>query len=173
MDVKDLINTFFFLILIMFSNYLYELFPRQLNNFLVNSVIIKHLLIIFLVFFSLELNDRSNSKSPFQKFYESLIVYVFYLFFNKSTLFPSILIITLLASSYIMIKQQEYLKYKGEGYKHLDQAIDIVNWVVLGVMIVSFLLYFNKQLVEQKEFSIGKFIFGSKFNSRSKKSKTK
>jgi len=166
MDIKDLINTFFFLILIMLNNYLYELFPRQLNNYLTDSIIVKHLLIIFLIYFSLQLVDQVSEKSPFEKFYESLIVYVFYIFFNKSTLYPSILIITLLATNYVMFQQQEYLRYKGQNHDHLNQPIEIINWTVLGIVIVSSLLYLNKQITEKKEFSITKFIFGTKINSK-------
>lgn len=162
MDIKQLISSFFIIILLMFSNYLYELFPKQLGKLLTKNILIKHVALLFLIFFSIELADEEFNISPFQKLYHSLIIYVFYIFFNKSTLYFSILILLLLATNYIIIKQQTFLKNNGDEYEYLDKPIEIINWVIFAVMVVSFMLYFNKQLIENEKFSIYEFIFGTK-----------
>lgn len=161
MDLKELINTLFLLILLMFSNYLYELFPKQLNNFFTKSILAKHVLIIFLIFFSFELINATEDSAPLEKFYMSLILYVFYIFFNKTNLYQSILIIALLIVNYIIINQQNYLQNINQEYLHLDKYINILGYITLGVMLISFLTYFYKQLVEQEKFSIFKFWFGT------------
>lgn len=108
------------------------------------------------------MRDDNNLSSPAEKFYESALIYVFYLFFSKSTLWYSVTVICLLTANYIIISQQKYLEVKGENYQQLDTTIEIISWVILGVMIVSFLVYLQKQLKEHSDFSIIKFIFGNK-----------
>lgn len=161
MNMTELINTLFLLILIMFSNYLYELFPRQLNNFLSNSIYSKHILVFFLIFFSSEFIGDSANISPLESFYMSLILYLFYIFFNKTNLYQSMLILILLITNFTIVRQQNYLKHNNKDYLYLDEYINVVSYITLGVMIISFLIYLNKQLTEQEKFSFFKFWFGT------------
>jgi hypothetical protein len=168
MNITELINTLFLLILVMFGNYLYEIFPRQLNNFLSKSIYSKHILVFFLIFFSSELIHDVENKSPFESFYIALILYVFYIFFNKTNLYQSILILILLITNFTIIRQQNYLKHKNKDYLYLNEYIDVVSYIILGVMIISFLTYLNKQLTEQEKFSFFKFWFGTKIKELKK-----
>ena len=160
LDKKNLLDSFFLLILIMFSNYLYEIFPRGLDKLFKNNILIKHFLVFFLIFFTLELVDNNNV-SPLENFYTSIIVYVFYILFTKSNVYFSLIIILLLATNFILIKEKEYLKNKGDDYKYLDESINILFYIVLVILFISSIVYLNKQLKEQKNFTIYKFIFST------------
>ena len=167
MDIKRLIGGFFWTILFMLGNYLIEFFPPQLHKLLKSNMIVEHIVLFFLIYFIMEMRDDNHLISPFQKLYEAAIIYVFYLFFSKSTIVYSIIIILLLSVNFIIISQQKYLEDKGENFQYLNNTIDIISWVILGVMIISFLVYLRKQLREHKNFSVKKFIIGNKEKDKS------
>ena len=117
------------------------------------------------------MRDDNHLISPFQKLYESAIIYVFYLFFSKSTLYFSIILIMLLAADYITISQQKYLEAKGEDSGYLNLPIYILAWIILGVMVISFGVYLKKQIKEHENFRVKKFILGGKEKDKTLKKK--
>ena len=164
MEIKRLIGGFFWTILFMLGNHLIEFFPPQLHRLLNNNIFVEHIVLFFIIYFVMELGEDTGNVSPFEKFYESAIIYAFYLFFSKSTLIYSIIVILLLAANYIIISQQKYLRRKNKNGDHLDQSIEIISWVILGIMVVSFFVYLDKQIKDNKNFSIKRFVFGNKKN---------
>lgn len=160
LSYDTLITGFFFTILIMFSEYIRTFFPRQLYKLLINNDLSKHFLLIVLIYFTVEIADNENI-SPLESFYTSLIIYLFYLFFTKSTLFFSLIIITLLMVNFIIIKQKSYFKNKGENHQNLEKTAEILFYITVAISVISSFFYLNKQLREQKNFSFYKFIFST------------
>lgn len=151
-SLNNIVSSFFLLTLINSASLIHDVYPKQLGKYIHDNVIAQHLFLLFLIYFSIEVIDDDDNIT-IENFYNALILYVFYLFFTKSNLFFSVLILILLSTIFILVKVKE------DG-KNIDNADVILTYVMLGILFVSFVYYLNKQIKDKKEkFSLYKFIF--------------
>ena len=131
--IDNVVGGIFLFILIGFSNYIYLIIPNQLEKFILGNLWFQHLLIFFLINFSVELVDNSY-QSPLNNFYNSIVIYIFYILFSKCSTLLSLVIIFLLAAIFIMVSEKEY---QGEGGKYLETPIRTLTYIICGLIGIS------------------------------------
>lgn len=150
--VDNIINGIFLFMLVSFSNYINKIIPNVLDEFIYKSILFQHLIVLFLIYFSVELVDDTN-QSPLDNFYNCLITYVFYLIFSNSDTYIAILILFLLAFMYILINERTYLRNKGSSHTGLNTVIDFVSLVLVVLIVISLIMIFLRKAKYDKRFN--------------------
>lgn len=111
-----------------------------------SSKFIQHLLVFFLIFFSVDLVNNTD-QSPLNSLYNSLLIYVFYILFSKCDGRVSILLVLFLATIFVLQKERAYgIDSRGKDSNYLEQPIDILFYIMFGVLILSTTLTLREQL---------------------------
>ena len=131
--IDNIVDGIFLFILIGFSNYINRIMPNRLEKFLFSNVWFQHVLIFFLINFSVELVNNGE-ESPLDNFYNSLVIYLFYILFSKCDVIVCLLLIFILAALFIMTSEKTY---QGEDGKYLEKSIRIVSYVAAGIVGLS------------------------------------
>jgi len=160
-DKNNITSSFFLFLLVYLHAYIKNVFPCQLHKFLKDNLVMNHLLIFFLIYFSIELTEVDQRNSFLISLFNTFLVYVFYIFFVKSTLIFSLIIITILIIIFILVKEQKYLEDQNKDIKSLENITNILFYILIGVLIISTAVYFNKQMLEHRNFSLFKFVLGT------------
>jgi hypothetical protein len=163
---SDIILGVFLLILAVSGNFIAEALSCKTRKFLSDSMYAKNLVIILIVYFSLGLVS-DNSVSPTIHLNYTLIIWLFFLIFNKMSLRFTILAFSMLFLILVCKNWIDYYtaidekKYKDEidTMQNMSQYLLLLTFIII---ISGFLLYFNKQYKEHSEdFSFMTFIFGA------------
>lgn len=131
--IDNIVDGIFLFILIGFSDYINKIMPNRLEKFLFSNIWFQHILIFFLINFSVELVNNGQ-ESPLDNFYNSLIIYVFYILFSKCSVFVSLLLIFIFASLFIMTSEKNF---QGEEGQYLEKPIDIISYIAAGIILIS------------------------------------
>lgn len=131
--IDNIVDGIFLFILIGFSNYIYRIIPNQLEKFIFSHIFAQHLLILLLINFSVELVDNTN-QSPLDNFFNSLVIYGFYIVFSKCGTWVSIILTLLLAVMFYLTSERTY---KGDPDGYLEDEIRIIAYVSCGILGVS------------------------------------
>jgi hypothetical protein len=163
-DKNNITSSFFLFLLIYLHTYIENVFPCQLHKFLKDNLVMNHLLIFFLIYFSIELTEINQQHNFLTSLFNTFLVYVFYIFFVKSTLVFSLIIILILIVIFILVKEQKFLEDQNKDIGNLENIINILFYILIGILVLSTAVYFNKQMLEHKKFSLFKFVFGTTKN---------
>jgi hypothetical protein len=169
--VDNIVNGIFLFILIGFSNYIYDIIPNHLEDYIKKNVWFQQLIIFFLINFSVELVDNSY-QSPLNNFYNALVIYGFYLLFSRCHVFSSILILLLLAALFILTSEKVFLQENGKDIKHLTQPIEIISYLTAGIVMLSTVIAVGTELKKNKNFNLYKYYIARKDQTLKKKSDT-
>jgi len=156
--LDNVVDGIFIFILLAYSNYANFIIPNQLEKYVFKYVWFQHMIIFSLIYFLVELIGNSE-KSPLNNFYNSLVIYGFFILFSRCPIYITFLIILLLASLSLMINQKRFLKRTNENYTDLDQPIDIVTYVTAGVIGLSTIYVVGREIFQNKSFNVLKFYF--------------
>ena len=161
-EVNNIVSGIFLFILIGFGNYIYNIIPNNLEKIIVKNLWLQHLIILFLINFSVNLVDNTN-QSPLDNFYNSLVVYLFYMLFSKSHNYVSIIILLILAAMYILVSQREYLRENNLSSNHIEKTIDILSYLSIGLLVISNFYIIYIQMLNNPNFNIFKFYFKNNY----------
>jgi hypothetical protein len=158
---KNLIKSLFLLLLAVFGNFVGGTLSCKTQYYANNYMIIKHLLLFMMIYFSnnLFLDENVN---PFYGLKISIIIWVIYLVFTKQDIIFTIISLILLMSIYIIDNFQNY-------YEKLDKQIsdkllyyrNILKTLFVINLVIGFFVYLIQQSNDYGfDFDFTKFIFG-------------
>jgi hypothetical protein len=158
---KNLVKSLFLLLLAVFGNFVGGTLSCKTQFYANNYMIIKHLLLFMMIYFSnnLFLDENVN---PIYGLKISIIIWVVYLIFTTQDIIFTIISLVLLMSIYIIDNFQNYYEKNNKDisdkllyYRHIVKTLFIIN------LIIGFSVYLIKQSTDYGfDFDISKFIFG-------------
>lgn len=163
----DIIVGIFLLILAVSGNFLSETMGCQIQKLLSTNMIAKNIIIAMVIYFALGFASDETNPHPLYLMNQTIIIWVFFLIFNKMDMYFTI-VVTFLLFSILLCK--DYISYyHGKNEKEYNEKIafleDLSNKIIILtslITIVGFLLYFRKQRSDYSDsFSYSKFILGS------------
>ena len=163
----DIIKGIFLLILAISGNFLSETMGCQMQKLLTNNMFAKNIIILMVIYFALGFASDQTNPHPLDIIKQTLLIWVFFLIFNKMDVYYTAIVAFLLFS---ILLCKDYLKYyKTENEKennekivYLEDIVDKIVIVTLLITIVGFFIYFSKQRSDHSDsFSYTKFILGS------------
>lgn len=159
------ISLLFVFFLIVSGNYLKNLFPCKIQDFIDNNIFIKHFIgFLTLIFFVVLVENSSmDKKLNFKEIIiKSLKLYVFFLLLtnNQKRFFISSIVI--LGILYIIQIYKKYEEDKNNKFlKYLNDLEKTLYTVLLIVLISGFIIYYgSKKLEYGREFKHITFLFG-------------
>jgi len=159
------IKGLFLLILAIGGGYTAETLGCKTQKLLSSNMYVKHMVSLFILFFSISLFDTGEIKHPFDIFKSSLGIYLLFICFTKMDIRFTIIVFSLLAGNYIF---NLYINYLQENQlEEIHQlvllkkiTVNIYKLIIL-LIVVGFVMYFKKQYTEHsKDWSTNKFLFG-------------
>jgi len=161
----NIMNGVLLLILAISGNFIAETLGCKTQKLLTENMLAKHVVILFIIYFSLGFASESNP-NPMILLRNSVSIWVLFLLFTKMSLNFNIFIFGLVVLYHFINTYINY--YSGLDKKKYKKEIDNYNkilyylkYLIIGLLIVGFVLYFNKQRNEySKNWSTFKFIFG-------------
>jgi len=162
-------NSMMLLILAVMGNFVAETLSCETQELLTNNMLAKHLIVIFMIFFTLNFTSSANPYPPLA-FRNALIIWVLFVMFGKTRAHYTVAIGIILASVFVTKTFRVYYKKnvnnKGDR-ERLDKHLLYVQEVALAcaiiLIVVGFFLYLSDKRKEYgRRFKMAKFIFGVK-----------
>ncbi len=167
MNIKGIsaleMSLLFIFFLIVSGNYLANLFPCKIQDFLQNNIFVKHFIgFLTLIFFIVLVEGSSDDKNFKQIITISLKLYVLVIlltnnqkrFFVASIIILGLLYIIKLYKKYNDNKDSKYLTY-------LENLENSLYTVLLIILVFGFVIYYGSKKIEYgREFKHITFLFG-------------
>ena len=161
----NIMNGVLLLILAISGNFIAETLGCKSQKLLSENMLAKHAVILFIIYFSLGFASESNP-NPMILLRNSVSIWVLFLLFTKMSLNFNIFVFGLVVLYHFINTYINYYssldkkKYKKE-IDNYNKILNYLKYLIIGLLIVGFVLYFNKQRNEySKNWSTFKFIFG-------------
>ena len=137
------------------------------TQFYLDNMIIKHILILFMIYFTINFTQGDEIVSPFVNLRRAIIVWVLFHLFTHLDIVPTVVVLVLLVSLYFISNYSNYLeklnKKNTSLSKTLKRAEEVLYFLSIAFIVLGFLYYyFEKKQEYGKRFNILKFIFGVK-----------
>ena len=160
-------NAMMLLILAVTGNFVAETLSCKTQYALTNNMYLKHLVILFMIYFTLNFTTDDNPH-PKRALKNAIIIWVLFVLFGKTTPNFTITIAALLIIIYILKNLREHYKHKiknKQKSKHLDNKLlqlqsKLLTLALVLIFIGSFLYMNEKRHEYGAKFDIFKFIFG-------------
>ena len=177
------VYTVFVLFLIIASNYIGELFPCKVQDILASNVYLKHVVAFLTMLFFVVLSDPSLNLKLEELLYNSLKMYIVFLFLINCNKTFFIFALFLLGLCYILHLKKNDLKKNVEDDQNNEEVKNklelftkinnITIYLLFIVLIVGLIIYMGEKKIEyQDTFNYVTFIFG-KPSCRGKSPNTK
>jgi len=159
------IKGLFLLILAIGGGYTAETLGCKTQKLLSSNMYVKHMISLFILFFSISIFDTGEVKHPFDIFKSALGIYLLFICFTKMDIRFTIIVFLLMAGNYVL---NLYINYLQENQpEEIPQQVllekikvNIYKLIIL-LIVVGFVMYFKKQYTEHsKNWSTKKFLFG-------------
>lgn len=160
---KIIFKSLLFLVLAISGNFVGSTLSCQLQNQMTNNPYVKHLTLLFIIYFTITtLDPNSSTKSPVYSLKNTLIIWLFYIMFTKQDLDYSMIAIALLIISHVSDQFVEYYE-KINADTGLYTSIRNTSFSAGVIFItIGFLTYLiNKRYEYGEKFDFIKFIFGN------------
>jgi hypothetical protein len=161
----NIMNGVLLLILAISGNFIAETLGCKTQKLLTENMLAKHVVILFIIYFSLGFTSESNP-NPIILLRNSVSIWVLFLLFTKMSLNFNIFVFGLVVlyhfiNTYInYYSNKDKKKYKKE-IDNYNKILNYLKYLIIGSLIVGFVLYFNKQRNDySKNWSTFNFIFG-------------
>lgn len=161
----NIMNGVLLLILAISGNFIAETLGCRAQKLLSENMLAKHAVILFIIYFSLGFTSENNP-NPLILLRNSLSIWVLFILFTKMSLKFNIFVFSLVVLYHFINTYIDYYsskdkkKYKKE-IENLNKILSNLKYIIIGLLIVGFIIYFNKQRKEySNNWSTFKFIFG-------------
>ena len=175
MFIEDIMKAVMLILLAVSANFVGQTLGCDLQELLSNNMIYKQLLILFLVYFTVQFTEDEEVPShPTINMGKAVLVWIFYILFSKTHIQSTFAIFILLAILYTLSSFKNYYRklenidddtvskediIKNQNLVELLQ--NITAYVIAITVIVSFIFYYlDKKQEYGKTFTIFKFISG-------------
>lgn len=151
----------FLLILSISGNFIAETLSCQMQKILTHNMIVKQLMILFMIYFTIDFTTSENVY-PLHQLKGAFGIWLFFLMFTKMNIYFTITAFILLALLYVCKNFENYWKKK-KNEKKLKYIVDkskIIEKLMILTVLIGFISYFIKQHNDHKNFSFLKFILG-------------
>jgi len=162
-SVNIMVKGVLLIFLAMAGNFLAELLGCQTQKLLSENMWAKHAVLLFSIYFAMGLVQDLN---PYRNIAETILIWVLFLLFTKTTTLFSVLIFLAVIIFYIFQNFTNY--YEKEGLisdklaKYLIRIRKVLLINIIMLIIIGFVLYSRKQFLEHRDnFSILQLIFGT------------
>ena len=168
---SQLLQGIFLIMLTIVGTTVENTFSCQTLRLLHNNSFAKQIVILCLIYFTIDFTDDKNSH-PIDTLQSTLLIWICYIIVSKQTLHFTISIFTILVMLYITHNYKDYLDdqlKKNTNKKEIQQQSELVNkiikplkYILITVASIGFIYYFMKESREHKKnFSYRKFLFGA------------
>ena len=175
MDFDTEVKGLFLLVLAISGNFIAETLNCKTQKLLSENMYAKHLVSLFILFFSITL---FNGEEPLKIFIKAISIYMLFLLFTRMNLIFTIIVFILLTIYYVSGLYLDYYEKeskkeveKEESNKEFEKYLDkikklnkmkeVITKMILIFILIGFTLYFQKQYKDHyKNWSTTKFIFG-------------
>jgi len=156
----------FLLILAVCGNFVAETLSCQFQKLLSTNMMAKNLVIIMIIYFAIGFTSSSSNLNPIEVMGRSLMIWVFFVIFNKMTLGFTLFAFSGLFAILICKNFADYY-HKLDKEKNKDLVELLINIsdklfaAVCLIILTGFMFYFSKQYHDySKNFSYTTFLFG-------------
>jgi hypothetical protein len=155
-----IIKGVFLLLIAISTNFMVETIGYNLRTMLRTNLILKHILLFLIIYFSINFADYSIS--PFETLKGSFVIWLLYLIFVKMPVFLSISIFILLGITYYCNSYVAYYE-KLDNKKYttqvsvLNSAIYYLNRIILAIFVIGFFMYLR---MTPKNTPLSTIVFG-------------
>ena len=170
---ESILKATFLIILSVAGNFLAETLGCQTQT-LLNNMYAKHVLIFFVIYFTIDFTQGDKVDDPFMNIGKALLVWLLFHFFTHMDIQPTILAISLFMILFFVSNYRHYIKSKIQNLsksdktsilkldKNLEIAQNIIFLTTIVVILMGFSIYYIEKKREYKNnFSLLKFIFGT------------
>ena len=168
---SQLLQGIFLIMLTIVGTTVENTFSCQTLRLLHNNSFAKQIVILCLIYFTIDFTDDKNSH-PIDTLQSTLLIWICYIIVSKQTLHFTISIFTILVMLYITHNYKDYLDdqlKKNTNKKEIQQQSELVNkiikplkYILITVASIGFIYYFMQESREHKKnFSYRKFLFGA------------
>jgi hypothetical protein len=161
------INAIFLIILAVSGNFTAEVLGCRMRKLLEENMYVKQLVIFSTIYFSLGFVDINNSLSPFDLLRRSILIWIFFLAFNRMHSINMFIVLSLIVSTLIIKNWIDYLISKDyeKNIKVIRLLYDISDGIFLIACVITiygFFKYMNAQKIDHSgEFNFNTFMFGN------------
>jgi len=158
---KNLIKGIFLLVLAVCGNFVAETLGCKTQKLLTENMWAKQVVILMIIYFSINLTGDGET-NPSINLAKALLVWTAFLIFNKMSLPFTVIVFLLLMVVYVMDTYIEYYKKQEEDTEKLENAQTFTYYLIIGLTILGFIMYFTKQYADYggKDWSTATFLFG-------------
>ena len=159
----------FLLFLAVSGNFVAETLGCKLQNLLSNNMFAKHVVIFFMIYFTLNYS-KEEVPHPIDSLQSTILLYIFFVLFGRIPLSVFIITTTLLIVTYVLNNYRDYYKNLNEKqdndkFAALDDKLKNTQLILLTItaclIIIGNIIYF---MLKKKEYGKGfnflTFIFG-------------
>lgn len=137
------------------------------TQFYLENMYIKHLLILFMIYFTIDFTQGEEVVSPIINLKRAIIVWVFFHLFTHLDIQPTVIVLLLFMALFFMSNYMTYLEQTGRKNSKLDKILkkaeEVLFFLVLSIILIGFIYYYMEKKDEYgKRFNLLKFVFGVK-----------
>ena len=156
----ETLKSIFLLFLVVSGNYVGELLGCKTRGIFTNNIYTKHLIIIFLIYFTLDFIEKKK-KHPIDILKKTIIIWILFIVSTKTYYIFTFMFILFLFCLYVIDEYEVYLKENNIKYNknNIDKTRTYLEYLSFIMLIIGFVIYFIKQKKEKKNFSYLKFFF--------------
>lgn len=162
--IENYLVGLFLLLLTISGNFIAETLGCSTRKFLTESQIAKQIILLFLIYFSINLNSKNDKENPFNKIKSAFFVWIFFIIFEKMNIYFTGLVFLILTIIYILNNYkkhyQEVKKDDEKTIKNLNKYIEKLEILMILLVIIGFITYYFKQRKDQKNFNYLYFLIG-------------
>lgn len=164
-DRFNTINSSLLVVLAVAGNFVAETLNCKTQKALSENMLLKNAVIFFLIYFTLNLTNQENPH-PITVFRKALIVWIIFFIFNRTHYIVNLFIFVLFIATYVISNYVKYYQSQKEPptilIKRLQHTIQLLEYALMVLLVVGFLLYFNEKRSEYtgNDWNSFKFVFG-------------
>ena len=137
------------------------------TQFYLENMYIKHLLILFMIYFTIDFTQGDEVVNPVVNLKRAIIVWIFFHLFTHLDIAPTVIVLLLFMTLFFMSNYMTYLEQINQKNSKLSKTLkkveEVLFFLVLGIILIGFIYYYMEKKDEYgKRFNLLKFIFGVK-----------
>ena len=159
----ELNKSLFLLFLVVCGNYIGELLGCQTQKILSENILMKHLVLVCLIFFTINLVG-DEKKNPIDVLKQTIMLWLFYLILTKMNLYFTFLVLSSLFTLYVVDEYQLYLEEQKIEYNkdYYNYYKEYLKYSIIITAVIGFVYYYYKQKKDHsKNFDHIKFLLGT------------